>query len=403
MLCRGILKEIPNTKIIPCKKDFFYFDGSKNRTVGIVELDLEYEGKKTRESFNIVNEKNAGSILLCNSVVKRLTTETCKIPVECSINTGDSDPVSWNRPIRSWKDKKDFESLIKDLEERKIIESSKSNWLNPVVLTRKKNGELRFCVDFRRLNKLVKLDEFQIPKIDELIATLRGKSYFTTIDLKDGFFQVPIKEADKIKTAFYTGSRLMQFTRMPQGFKNSPAIFQRMMSQIFSDLIGKKCLVYIDDILVFGENIIEHDKNLEDVLEILKKYGLEENLIKRNERKTRIQFLGYDIEKNKIKPTLVRAQGIADFPIPKNKKQVQKFLGMINYDRLFVKNITETLKPLYNLLNKDKKFEWGEAENESFIRIKNKLGENLELFLPDFNKTFYLERDASEIGIGARH
>jgi hypothetical protein len=99
-------------------------------------------------------------------------------------------------------------------------------WLNPVVLTRKKNGALRFCIDFRKLNDLVNLDEFEIPKIQEMIGTLREMRYFSSIDLKDGFFQVPIKKEHREKTAFHTGKRLMQFTKMPQGFKNSPLFFK---------------------------------------------------------------------------------------------------------------------------------------------------------------------------------
>jgi hypothetical protein len=148
---------------------------------------------------------------------------------------------------------------------------------------------------------------------------------------------------------------------MPQGFKNSPAIFQRMMSLILSELIGEKCLVYIDDILVFGKTITEHDNNLNEVINLLNKYGLQENKMKRVERQKKIEFLGYEIEKDKIKPLVSRSQGIVDFPIPKTKKQVQKFLGIINYDRSFLKNITEVLKPLYRLLSKDSKFSWTEV------------------------------------------
>lgn len=208
---------------------------------------------------------------------------------------------------------------------------------------------------------LVKLEEFQIPKIGELFVYLRDMKYFTSIDLKDGFFQVPIKKEDKIKTALHTGTRLMQFTKMPQGYKNSPSIFQRILNIIFADVIGSKCLVYIDDILVFGKSIEEHDRNLEDVVNIFKKYDLVENKSKRIERSEKINFLGYIIEFNKIKPNLERSQGIIEFPVPKNKKSVQKFLGMIKYDRMFIEGMTGILKPLYKLLGKETKFEWRES------------------------------------------
>jgi hypothetical protein len=115
----------------------------------------------------------------------------------------------------------------------------------------------------------VELDSFELPRIEEIISSLNNKKYFTSIDLENGFFQIPIKEEDKHKTTFFTDRKLMQFRRMPQGFKNSPAIFQRAMSLIFGEIIGKKCIAYVDDILVFGETIKEHDENLKHVLNLL--------------------------------------------------------------------------------------------------------------------------------------
>lgn len=140
------------------------------------------------------------------------------IPIECHINTRTNTRISWSRPIRSYQDKIEFDKLVDELEKKGIVEKNTSTWLNPVVLVRKSNGSLRFCMDFRRLNDEVELDRFALPKISELIHSLHGKKIFTTIDLEDGFFQIPIAECDKEKTTFYTGRRLMQFTRMPQGY-----------------------------------------------------------------------------------------------------------------------------------------------------------------------------------------
>lgn len=193
----------------------------------------------------------------------------------------------------------------------------------------------------------------------------------------------------------------MQFTKMPQGYKNSPAIFQRIMSIIFENLIGNQCLIYIDDILVFGENKTEHDNNLKMVLERMKLYNLTENVEKRKMCVENVEFLGYEISLNKIKPTLKRAQGILQFSSPKTKKQLQKFLGVINYDRSFIKGITELAKPLYGLLNKDEKFIWDLKHEEAFKNIKSQWDRELELFIPDSNKRFELETDASNVGVGA--
>jgi hypothetical protein len=193
----------------------------------------------------------------------------------------------------------------------------------------------------------------------------------------------------------------MQFKKMPQGFKNSPAIFQRAMSLILKNLIGKICLVYIDDILVFGKTKEDHDLNFEIISKTLKEYNLTENKQKRIFREENVLFLGYEISYNTIKPNTSHKQGIMEYKTPKNKKELQRFLGFINYDRMFVKNMTEKIKPLYVLLEKDKKFFWGDVENETFNKIKLEWGNHLELTLPNMNDVFELEADASNVGLGA--
>jgi hypothetical protein len=318
--------------------------------MGEVYIDMEYGGEKKKLKFSVIKNERDRKILISNTVFKQVDEKN--IPIECTIDTGDARPVSWNRPIKSYKDKEEFEKLVDELEKRGIVEDSTSKWLNPVVIVRKKSGALRFCVDFRKLNDLVTQDNFEIPRIQELMHHLKDKNYFSLIDLKDGFYHIKINDNDKHKTVFYTGKKLMQFTRMPQGFKNSPAIFQKAMNLLFKDHIGLRCLVYIDDILVYGRTVDEHNENLKIIEEIIDKYNLKENKDKRVTCSQKIVFLGYEIEKNKIKPTLIRAQGIMDFKIPNTKRGLQKFPGMINYDRMFLKDITSLTNPLYKMLDK---------------------------------------------------
>ncbi len=194
------------------------------------------------------------------------------------------------------------------------------------MIVRKKTGKIRLCIDFRKLNELVELDNFNVPKISEIMLSLRDKKYFSIIDLKDGFFQVPLRKEDKEKTTFLDGNnRLMQFKKMPQGFKNSPAVFQRGMQIILRDLIGTHCFVYIDDVLIFGCTEEEHDRNLELVVNRLKKYGLKCDNQKSKTKQTEIQFLGYTITKNKVKPVTCRAEGIINFKKPLKKKRCKSF------------------------------------------------------------------------------
>lgn len=128
----------------------------------------------------------------------------------------------------------------------------------------------------------------------------------------------------------------MHFVKMPQGFKNSPTVSQRMMSIVLEGLIGEKCIVYIDDILIFGETIKKHDENLKLVLERINEYGLQENREKRIEGVIKINFLWYNIEMNKITPCTKHAEGIVNYQTPKNIKSLQRFLGALNYGRIFV-------------------------------------------------------------------
>jgi hypothetical protein len=188
---------------------------------------------------------------------------------------------------------------------------------------------------------------------------------------------------------------------MPQGFKNSPAVFQRAMNLCFNEVIGEKCLIYIDDILVFGRTVEEHDKNLLEINKIIKKYNFVENKTKRIERVEEVKFLGYNISFKKIKPNVNRAQGILNYATPKTKRGVQRFLGLINYDRMFLKYITEQTRPLYKLVEKDSKFVWDLECESAFQKIKENWNRRLELNLPDMEKEFELETDASNIGLGA--
>ena len=365
-----------------------------------IYLKINFEKKEMEDSFKIIRKGYKG-IIIGNELIRKLEKKIKNIPIECEFKTEPGKIVSWSRPIRNRQDKKEFIDLVEDLERRGIVEPSRSLWLNPIVLQRKKNGTLRFCVDFRKLNDIIELDGYEIPKIQEIISTLRDYKYFSVIDLKDGFFQINIKPEDREKTTFYTGERLMQFRKMPQGYKNSPGVFQRAMTVVLEGLIGPVCQVYIDDILIYGRTREEHRKNFKKVIERLTGYGLIENEEKRVYEQEEVEFLGYKISLNKIKPTIERAQGIMDYRRPKTKKEVQRFLGKINYDRRFIKDISLIAKPLYELTEKDKKFVWEEKHEKCFNEIKNKWKDELELIIPDESGNFELETDASATGIGA--
>lgn len=173
------------------------------------------------------------------------------------------------------------------------------------------------------------------------------------------------------------------------------------MQIVLKDMIGKKCIVYIDDILIFGKDKTVHNENVAQVENKLAEFGLQENFDKRKFKMNEIKFLGYLIEENKIRPSKERSQAIIDYKVPSSKKELQKFFGMVNYDRINLKEITKLGAPLYRLLSKEAKFEWTEKDTEVFDRLKDQWKKNLELITPDCNRRFELETDACDIGIGA--
>ena len=181
------------------------------------------------------------------------------------IHTGDAEPVQKFIYRQAEHLEKIIKEKVEKLLEDDLIRRSKSAWRAPVVIVKKKTGGYRFCVDFRGLNKVIKNDSFPIPRIDDVLDTLHGAKYFTTLDCTDGYWQVPLHPEDAHKTAFGTRTGLYEWKRMPMGLKNSAATFQRTLNLLFSGLTWNICLIYIDDILIFSNTWEEHMEHLEAV------------------------------------------------------------------------------------------------------------------------------------------
>lgn len=259
---------------------------------------------------------------------------------------------------------------------------------------------MRLTIDCRKLNEFIDLKNYSLPKIEDIINKLHNKEYFSVIDLKDGFHQIKINTKDSYKTAFRFKHKTYEWLRLPMGFKNSPIIFQWIMNDILKDELENKCLVYLDDIVIFGKDMIEHDRNLEDVCTRLNQFNVKVNKKKWTYKKKK-KILGYEIEKNRYRIINEKRQKIEFLEQPKSKKQVQKLLGFINYFRKSVENLSSLCTPLYHLLNKNVKFKWGDEENETLKKIKKKINESSYLTIPDPNQEFILYTDASNNGVGA--
>ncbi|BHF83527.1 hypothetical protein SprV_0902667000 [Sparganum proliferum] len=190
------------------------------------------------------------------------------------IDTGDSKPIRIPPRRLPIFYQKELDALISDMLSRKIIRPSHSPWSSPIVLVRKKDGTMRLCVDYRKLNAVTKKDSFPLPRIDATLDTLAGNTVFSTLDLASGYWQVEVRPTDREKTAFAVPSGLYEFETMPFGLANAPSTFQRLMNQVLSQLIPNSCLVYMDDIIVLGKDFDNHLANLRSVFLSLKQAGL---------------------------------------------------------------------------------------------------------------------------------
>jgi hypothetical protein len=195
-----------------------------------------------------------------------------------------------------------------------IIERSNSPWESPVVLVRKKDESIRFCIDYRRLNNVTKKDAYPLPRIDDTLESLSGATCFSTIDLAAGYWQVEMTEEDKAKTAFVSHVGLFQFTKMPFGLCNAPSTFQRLMESVLAGLTWEERLVYLDDIIIYARNFNEHLERLKHVFERLRDGGLKIKLDKYKFLVEEVKYLGHTVTKYGVKPDNKKIECIEAWP-----------------------------------------------------------------------------------------
>ena len=279
-----------------------------------------------------------------------------------------------------------------------VIEPTNSPWAAPIVLVTKKDGSTRFCVDYRRLNDLTTADVYPLPRCDDLLGSLHGKKYFSALDLESGYWQIPMAEKDKEKTAFVTPFGAWQFNVMPFGLKNAPATFQRTMDIVMAGAKWNHCLIYIDDILIFSETVDDHLKHIKDVFQRLIKYNLKLKPSKCELFKPELLFLGHLISKAGIRVNPLKTKAIMAWPNPACTKDVESFLGLCGYYRKFIKDFSLLAQPLYATKTL---FKFEEAEAHAWSLLKHKLANPPLLRHPRPNDPFIVDTDASRLGLGA--
>ena len=283
-----------------------------------------------------------------------------------------------------------------------VIRPSNSPWTSPVVMVRKKDGSLRFYVDFRQLNAVTVKDAHPLPRIDDLLDALHGAKWFSTLDLKSGYWQVPIAEQDKEKTAFRTSSgQLFEFNQVPFGLCNAPATFSRLMDRVLAGLHWETCLFYLDDIIVFSSTWEDHLARLREVFERLRHAKLKLGPAKCTFAAKEVSYLGHRVTEEGLLPDPTLLAAIRDIPPPKTATEVRSFLGLAGYYRQYVKGFAAIATPLHALTRKDALFHWSEDCQAAFDQLKVRLTTSPITAFPDFSKEFRLYTDASTAGLGA--
>lgn len=282
------------------------------------------------------------------------------------------------------------------------IRPSKSPMASPVFFVKKKDGSLRLVQDYRKLNDMTIKNSYPLPLISDLVNKLSKAKYFTKLDVRWGYNNVRMKKGDEWKAAFRTNRGLFEPLVMFFGLTNSPATFQTMMNDLFKDLIDEGCVViYMDDILVFTESLEEHHRIVKRVLEILAKNKLYLKAEKCSFEQTQVEYLGLIISAGKMEMDPVKIEGVSTWPAPTTLKEVQSFLGFVNFYRRFIKDFSDIAKPLHNLTRKDIDFQWTDACQEAFDSLKTAITSTPILIFPDDNRPYRVEADSSNYATGA--
>jgi len=269
-------------------------------------------------------------------------------------------------------------------------------------MIKKPSGNYRFCIDFRQLNLHTEKDAYPLPQINPILEKLKGAKFISTIDLKQGYWQVPLDEDSRPLTAFTVpGKGLYQFTVMPFGLHSAGATFQRLLDKIIGPTLEPKAFAYLDDLILISQSFSDHLALLKEVFDRLKRAGLQVNREKCQFCKTELKYLGHVVNERGIQTDPDKVAAILEFPRPTNVRTLRGFLGLASWYRRFVNNFARMSAPLTKLLRKNTRWHWGDDQEAAFNQLKQKLTSSPILACPDFSSLFTVQTDASGVGLGA--
>lgn len=352
---------------------------------------------------DVDERRRANLIQLCNDYRKCFAMNMSELGVtdkaEIELILEDNTPVCYQPYRLSYAQREIVMEHVKEMLQQNIISSSISPYASPIVIVKKKTGEDRICVDYRKLNRKTVKNHFPLPNIDDQLQRLAGMSYFTMLDLASGYYQIPVSEKSRHLTAFVTPDGKYQFNRMPFGLVNAPSTFQQMINQIANEM-DNKIVAYLDDIVIGSKTIDEGIKLLKIFLNKLREYGLTLKPSKCKYLQRRIEFLGHEVSDQGIQPGNAKILCVEKFETPKSVHDIRRFIGLANFFRKYVQKFAEIAKLLTDLTRKDREFKWNKEQDDAFNQLKAKLCARETLALYDPKAVEHeLHTDASAIGL----
>lgn len=325
--------------------------------------------------------------------------------IEHFIDTGDARPTKQRQyPISPALQKFLYEE-IDEMLRNGVIERSSSPWSSPILMVRKQDGSYRMCFDGRKLNQVTVKDSYPLPLIDSILSKLGEATYISSLDITKAFWNVPLEESSKVKTAFQVhGKGLFQFKMMPFGLCNSAQTMQRLMDMVLGPELDPYVFCYLDDIIVVSKDLQEHFEILREVCRRLRNSGLSINLEKCQFCRQSLSFLGFVIDQNGLRTDPNKVESILQTPVPTNTTEVRSLIGILTWYRRFIPDFSTISTPITNLIKGGKKgipIKWTEEAQKAFETLKERLVSAPVLASPKWDEKFYIQTDASDVGLGA--
>ena len=374
--------------LIDCGNRVVTLKGNQYRCTVPDEMDLELghtEICKWVEAFPDVFQENIG----------------CTDGVHVYIDTGDHSPIRQRAYRIPLTRRQVVEEEVNKMLEKGVIRPSQSPWASPVTLVPKKDGSIRFCIDYRQLNAITRKDSYPLPRTQDIFDNLAGAAWFTSLDLKSGYWQIPVAECDIPKTAFITHNGLYEWVRMPFGLANAPSVFQREMQRVLGNALGKHAMVYIDDIVVFSKTEAEHEEHVRDILNRLQGAGLVVKREKCHFKQRQLPLLGYIVSGEGIAADPEKTRAISELKPPTNVAELRRFLGVTNYYRQLIEQYADIAAPLQYLIRKGVPWIWTDQCQTAFADLKLALVSSDVMAHPVIGDPYLLYTDASDKAIGA--